>query len=167
MIDDNGFDEKKLKNASIVQFLVGVPEINSLKEKRKLLLRDLCGLLAVHRPGELIFFQAFQPQAETVFVPINDFQDTPESIAEQKQIALKGIHLQLFRYDDRKPVDLFAHIRRPRLHKKPDLFPIQYHLKRFQRFHNHTKEVRLNTIVDFYSVFTCNNDMYRTIGNGD
>jgi hypothetical protein len=56
MIAGNGFDEKKSRNDMILQLFVSVPEINPLKEKRKLLLCDLCDFLAVHRPGELIFF---------------------------------------------------------------------------------------------------------------
>jgi hypothetical protein len=55
MIRGNGFDEKNSRNALIIQLLVRLPEINALKEKGKLLLRDLCGLLAVHWPGELVF----------------------------------------------------------------------------------------------------------------
>jgi hypothetical protein len=63
---------------------MSVPEINSLKEKGKLLLSDLCGILVVHRPGELVFLQTFQPHAETVAVPVDDFQDPPEFITVQK-----------------------------------------------------------------------------------
>jgi hypothetical protein len=61
MIRGNGFDEKKSRNAAIFQFLMNLPEIDSLQEKGKLLLRDLCRFPTVHRPGELVFLQAFQP----------------------------------------------------------------------------------------------------------
>ncbi len=158
MVKDNGFDEKNSRNAAILQLLVSVPEINALKEKGKLLLRDLSGFLAVHRPGELIFLQAFQPQTETIPVPVNDFQDPPEFIAEQEQIALKGIHLQVFGYDDRKPVDLFAHVCWSWLHENPDRSNPES-CQRFQSFHHFTEKVRIKTTENFDSVFACNNDL--------
>jgi hypothetical protein len=43
----NGFERKTLGNPLIVQLLVGIPEINALKEKAELLLGDLHGLTLV------------------------------------------------------------------------------------------------------------------------
>jgi len=87
-----------------------VPEINSLQKKTKLLFADLSSLLLIHRPGELILLEALVPGAEAIGFPVDDFQDSPVLVAEQKQIALEHIHLQLFADDHAQPVDLLAHI---------------------------------------------------------
>ena len=78
-----------------------VPEINSLQQKPKLLFCDLAGLLLIHRPGELILLKFFVPLTKTIGLPVNDFQDPSVLVAEQKQIALEHIHLQLFADDHR------------------------------------------------------------------
>ena len=58
--------------------------VNALKEKGELFLGDLCSVLAVHGPRELVFLQALQPHAEPVSIPVNDFQDLAQFVAEQK-----------------------------------------------------------------------------------
>ncbi len=92
----------------ILQLLMRVPEIDSLQQESKLLLRDLAGLLLIHRPGELILLKAFVPLAKPIHLPVDDLQDPSLLVAEQKQIPFEHIHLQLFADDHRQPVDLLA-----------------------------------------------------------
>jgi hypothetical protein len=96
----NGVSAEKSRNFVVLQLLVRVPEIDSLQQKSKLLLSDLGSLLLICRPGKLVFFQAFEPLAEAVSVPVNDFQNPSVLVAKQKQIPFKWIHVKYLRDDD-------------------------------------------------------------------
>src|SRR5208337_3419407 len=96
MREVNGFSKKTSRNLSIIQLLVRVPEIYALQKEAQLLSGNLCCLCLVCRPGELVLFQTFQPQTETVLVPIEDLQNPSVFVAEKEQIPLEWIHMKVF-----------------------------------------------------------------------
>jgi hypothetical protein len=104
------FWRRKSGNFSVIQLFVSVPEINTLQKKAQLLARNLCCLRLICRPGELVLLQALQPQAETVLVPVDDFQDPSVLVAEKKQVSFKWIHVKILGDEHRKPVDLLSHV---------------------------------------------------------
>jgi len=61
--NENGqwFCRQKSGNLSVIQLLVGIPEINPLQQEAQLLTADLCCLGLICRLRELVLLQALQP----------------------------------------------------------------------------------------------------------
>jgi len=110
MREVNGVSKKTSGNVSVVERLMGVPEIYALQKEPQLLSCNLCCFRLVRRPGELVLFQALQPQTETVLVPIDDLQNPSVLVAEEEQIPFEWIHVKVLGDNDRKSVDLLSHV---------------------------------------------------------
>jgi predicted alpha/beta-fold hydrolase len=74
------------------------------------LFADLKGLNFGIWPGELVPLQALHPKAETVAIPVDDFQEFSVSATEQKQRTGERIELHGLLGDGGEPGYLLAHI---------------------------------------------------------
>jgi len=62
------------------------------------------------RPPEPVLFQPLMPEAKSVAVPVEDFDDIPPAVAESKQMTGQGIKIKLVGNQHGQTVDRLAHI---------------------------------------------------------
>jgi len=61
-------------------------------------------------PSEAIFLKTLVPEAESIPVPVQDLHHVPPAIAENEQVAGKGIYIHMLFHHDGQTVYGFSHV---------------------------------------------------------
>jgi hypothetical protein len=89
---------------------VGLVDIKTRKEPGELTGINMYHLLFGLRPAETVFFKSFIPEAESVSIPEQDFNNIPAAIAEGKETLCKKIICKIFCHKPAQPINGLAHI---------------------------------------------------------
>ena len=89
---------------------MGAGKIQPGEQPAQLLDADGNNILGCCGPFETMLFKPLGPQAKTIVVPVQDFDDRALPIAKNKQVARKGIKIHGLLDQDGKTVDGLAHI---------------------------------------------------------
>ena len=89
---------------------MGAGKIQPGKQPAQLLDVDGNNVLGCRGPFETMLFKSLVPQAKTIVVPVQDFDDGALPVAKHKQVAGKRIKIHGLFDQDAKTVDGLAHI---------------------------------------------------------
>lgn len=104
-----------------------VKKIDTGKKHLQFTAADSSHLTFGKRPRELVFFQALVPEAESVSLPIEQFENPPGPSAKEKKVAGKGIQFELPLNKGGEAIDLFSHVSVTGADMDIDLIPVYRH----------------------------------------
>ena len=111
---------------------MGVGQIKAGQKPSELFTRYGLCFLTSPRPAEVVFFQSFLPEAEAIFVPVQDLDGVPLSATKNEILSGQGIKGQVIGHQAGQSIDSFAHIGLAQ--DQPDTggrFKPEHHLLRF------------------------------------
>jgi len=94
----------------IIEPMVSLTQIQALQQPAESYLAHLQHLLFRLRPSECFFFQPLHPDAESVFRPIENFNNILPAVTKSKEATGEEVKLKLFLNEERQTVYRFTHI---------------------------------------------------------
>ena len=85
-------------------------QVKAVQKPLKCHLIHLQNLFLRLRPAEDICLKPFQPNAKSVFLPIQDFHQIPSSVTKSKQTTRKQIQPELILDKKRQAINRFPHV---------------------------------------------------------
>ena len=94
----------------VLNTLVGIPKVDSREEHQELLRRYEVSIFISIRSGDSSLFETLLPEAESITVPPEAFEEFLFTITEEIQVSRARILLHRFLDDKRETIGLLAHV---------------------------------------------------------
>lgn len=88
----------------------GLIDFQAIDEPRKFSGTYLHCRFGIIRPAKSTFFKTLLPQAETILLPVKNFDHVPPAVTESEKMPSKWILTQNTTYHCRQTIDCFSHV---------------------------------------------------------
>jgi len=82
-----------------MQLFVGIANIQTSKQPRKLLTANIYYVILGFRPTESIFLQSLMPQTKSILIPKQNFDDITTAVTKGEKITREKVMIKMLLYD--------------------------------------------------------------------